>query len=72
MYIVVIEDRHVDVEVLIFNDKDKAIAKGRELAKEYCRHQEDYEEEDLPVWLFYARYSCEDDCVSVREVQVSD
>lgn len=68
IYIVVVEDRHTDVEVHPFTDKEKAISKAKRVAKEYCRHEEDYKEHDYGKdvgWLFYAQYSCESDNVRV-------
>lgn len=73
MYVILIEDRHCDVEVKLHNDKDGAICRARSLAKDYgSRHPEDYEELDLEGYLFYAIYCCEGDCVSVQEVKISD
>lgn len=75
MYVILIEDRHCDVEVKLHNDKEGAICRARSLAKDYCRHPEDYEELeelDLEGCLFYAIYCCEGDCVSVQEVKISD
>jgi hypothetical protein len=68
LYIVVIEDMHTDVTVHPFSDKEKAITEAKRIAKEYCRHEEDYEEHDYGKddgWLFYAQYSCESDHVRV-------
>ena len=70
VFVVVIEDRHADVDVEIWNDKEAAINRGRELAKKYCRHEDDYEEEQISDWLFYARYSCEDDSCRVIERKI--
>lgn len=70
VYLVIIEDRHADVEVRPFYDADKAVAKARELAKEYDRFG-DYEESQIADWLFYASYSCEGDCVRVVEAEIN-
>jgi len=68
IYIVVVEDRHTDIEVHPFTDKNKAISEAKRVAKEYCRNEEYYEEQDLGEdvgFLFYAQYSCESDNVRV-------
>ena len=68
LYIVIIEDRHSDVAVYPFSNKEKAIQEARRIAKKYCRHPEDYQEHDYGRdigWLFYANYSCEGDHVLV-------
>lgn len=68
LYIVIIEDRHADTTAHPFTDKEKAIAEAKRVAKEYCRHPEDYQEHDYgrdDGWLFYADYSCESDSVRV-------
>ena len=67
VFVVVIEDRHADVDVEIWTDREAAINRGRELAKKYCSRQDDYEESQIADWLFYARYSCEDDSCRVIE-----
>ena len=70
IFIVIIEDRHIDVEVKAFLGPDKAIETARALAKEYCRHPEDYKENDIEGYLFNAVYSCEDDSISVQRIEL--
>lgn len=71
VYVVIIKDRHSDTEVQVFSDPDIAVNKARELAKEYCRHLEDFEESKLnnymtqDGWLYHAVYSCEGDNIRV-------
>ena len=68
LYCVIWADRHSDTTVHPFTDADKAISEARRIAKEYCRHEEDYKEHDYGKdsgWLFYAEYSCEGDHVRV-------
>lgn len=67
VYLVITQDRHVDVDVEVYDNKDVAIKRGKELAKKYCRNTKDYEESKVADWLFYAIYSCEGDYVSVHE-----
>ncbi|MCK5021479.1 MAG: hypothetical protein KAS32_30990 [Candidatus Peribacteraceae bacterium] len=46
IYIIVTEDRHTDVEVKPYRDKDAAVEEAKRMAKEYCRFTEDYEERE--------------------------
>lgn len=70
VYTVLIEDRHSDAEVKVFNDKEDAINYARKTAKEYCRFPEDYEERVIADWIFFAEYSCESDSVRVEEKEI--
>ena len=70
MYVLILEDRHTDVGVRIFTDREKAVGEAKKMAVEYAHREEDLEEEEISGWLYYCRYSCEGDCVSVREVEV--
>jgi hypothetical protein len=73
IYVVIFEDRHVDVEVEAFHDKEKAIAHARKIAKDWCKFEEFYEEHHEKVGsdaLFHATYSSEGDQISVVEVRV--
>jgi hypothetical protein len=63
----VISDRHGDTDVEIFTAADTAIAYAKAAATEYCRHPQDFAEEQIDGWLYYARYSCEGDNVRVVE-----
>ena len=67
LYIVMHNDRHADPEPEVFLDKDYAVDYARRTAQEYCHYPEDYEEHDVLGWLFYAKYSCENDSVWVVE-----
>lgn len=73
LYIVVIEDRHSDVKLHPFTCPEKAVSEAKRVAKEYCRHEEDYGEHDFGKddgWLFYANYSCEGDSVTVMTTEL--
>ena len=70
IYIAIWEDRHSDTTAHPFSNKEKAIEWARSKAKEYCRHEEDYEEHDYDHLEFYADYSCESDCVYVIESEL--
>ncbi len=67
IYIVIVEDRHADVEVRPFSDSDTAITEARRVAESSARGF-DIEEVDcsrVDNWLFCAEYSCEGDRVTV-------
>ena len=64
-FLIIVHDRHCDDSYHFYSDRDKAIIKARKLAKEYCRFPEDYQEESIEGWEFYANYSCESDYVKV-------
>jgi len=70
IYIVLVEDRHDDVRIIPFSDKGIAITHARTLAKKYNHDPEDYEEEDIEGWLFFARYTCEGDSIRVIEAEL--
>lgn len=72
IYVIIIEDRHTDVEVLAYTRLEAAIREAKKQATDLCRFPEDYEENDTgaPGWKFYARYSCEGGSVHVVEVEV--
>lgn len=74
IYIVILEDRHIDSQVYPFIDPDEAVKFARNLAKENCRFQEDYEEHDYGKddgWLFFANTSCESDSVRVVTAELN-
>jgi hypothetical protein len=73
VYVVLIEDRHADTDAQVFFTELEAITWARAKAKEYCHHEQDYEEVELNKWmkkddwLFFVRYSCEGDSVRVMK-----
>lgn len=71
IYIVVCDDRHSDLDLQAFTDKDKAISEARKMAKEYS-NEGDYEEHDYDGFLFYANYSCEGDKVYVMWTELNE
>lgn len=70
VYILIINDRHSDIDVEVFSDKEKSITQAKALAKKYCRHEDDYEERKVADWIFYAQYSCEGNSITVLEKEV--
>jgi len=71
VYVVIIEDRHADTDVEVWQDKEAAISRARAFAQARCKHSEYYSEENIAEWLFFAKYSTEGDCTRVveRELQ---
>ena len=68
VYIVLIEDRHSDPEVKVFSTSQKAIREAKKIAKVGSNHNSsEIEERIITGWLYYATYSCENDCVRVEE-----
>lgn len=65
IYNIIIEDRHTDVEVRSFRDKEKAIEIAKKIAKSLNRNIEDLEEKFIKGYEFHMTYSCENDSVSV-------
>ena len=70
VYVILLEDRHIDPVVEVWADKDAAIERARSMAQEACRFPDDYGEEQIADWIFYARYSCENDRVRVTEHEI--
>ena len=79
IYVVMIEDRHTDVDVELFVSEEGAIKRARGIFNEY-KNEED-EDEDIGEieldsdaiedgWIYSAIYSCEGDSVSVRECEL--
>jgi hypothetical protein len=71
-WIVLVEDRHSDVDALPFSTEEEAIAKARDLVPE------DAEEEELTTaarrddWVLLLSYGTEDDCVRVVKRTMDD
>ena len=72
LYVVILEDRHVDVQVEVFSDKEKAVARCWELARQDNRYPEEIEEieVDMEGWVLCLRYSCEGDSCRVFETEL--
>jgi hypothetical protein len=71
IWIVLVEDRHADVEALPFSTEQAAIEAARAEAEENARSPEDVTEEPLTPamtadgWVLYLPYGTEGDCVRV-------
>jgi len=75
IYLVINEDRHCDVGVYPYYDKEKAIERAKSIADDGCRgYQEDIEidncEGDKDGWIINIIYSCEGDKVRVEESEL--
>lgn len=71
IYLSVVCDRHRDVEISAFKEKQSAIDEARECAEAYCSDTEDYEElAPSDNWLFHVTYSCEGDYAYVVESEI--
>ena len=74
IYTIVVTDCHSDPSVYTRESKSVAIMKAKELANEYCRFKDDYEEKELTDWnngaIFRAEDSCESDNVTVYETDL--
>jgi len=68
IYNVIQEDRHTDTTATPFLDLNEAIKFAKESARWGSRkYPEYYLETDIKGWLFFVRYSCEDDCIWITE-----
>jgi hypothetical protein len=69
VFVVILEDRHIDVSVEAFAREVDAIERAREIVAEY-----DYKPDEvvdlIDGWLFHALLSCEGDSVRVEELGV--
>lgn len=74
VFTIVVTDGHSDSSVYTKKLKEIAIARAKELANEYCRFDDDYEEKELTDWdngaIFRVEYSCEGDNVTVYETDL--
>lgn len=68
IYVALLNDRHADMEVQLFLDPNHAVQYAKDFASDNANDFERfYEEEQIPGFYFYARYSPEDDWVMVLE-----
>ncbi len=69
VYLVILEDRHTDVQVEVFATKDAALARASQIVEEYEYTPPD---PDRPVegWPFHATLSGEGDRVRVEKAKV--
>ena len=70
IYIVVHDDRHTDTEIHAFKKRDDAVRFARQIAIDYCKFEECYNEESYDSYEFFSTYADEGDCVYVVEAEV--
>ena len=75
-FVAILEDRHIDTEVVVFLDASKAIQWAKKAATEGSRGGEIEEHlTDAMVrdgWVYNCVYSCEGDAVRVVAKQVNE
>lgn len=70
VYVVMMDDRHIDPTAALFSNRESAIAWARNAARANTRSPDDLDEtlteaQRREGWLYYACYSGEGDCVWV-------
>jgi hypothetical protein len=69
VYLIIIEDRHVDVEVEVYATAKAALDRARWIVARYDYTPEEPDEE-IAGWLYHATLSREGDCLRVAEAKV--
>jgi hypothetical protein len=69
VFLLIVEDRHTDVDVKVFADGAAAMLAAKELVDDYD-YEPDEPDDAVPEWLFNATLSCEGDCLRVQAVDV--
>lgn len=77
VYVVTTNDRHVDIDVEVFKDKNLALAWAKRIYREYSKGDNKVSEKeyDLPNsegWLYFGSYSCEGDHIIVCEKVINE
>lgn len=72
VYVLIVNDRRIDIQVQVFKHREAAINSAKERAQAFARHKEDIEEKNIPDWDYYCRYSCEGDHVRVNATQMNE
>lgn len=75
IYVVIIKDRHSDVEAIPFYNKEEAIDYAVNLVRNYAVNPLDIDDTlntsmKKAGWVYHATYSCEGDYISVREEKI--
>lgn len=70
IYNVIIEDRHNDVTVRSFFNRERAIEIAKETAFSLNRNKENLKEDIIKGWEFYIEYSCEGDYIHVIKTKL--
>ena len=70
-YIAITEDSSVDVEVSLFDNREHAIEWAKAESIEIAQtNRDEYQEEEIKGWEFYATFSCEGDSIRVVETEL--
>ena len=75
IYVILVEDRHIDPIIECKFDKDEAIELAKAFADDLCRYREDWCESNEAYkdgQIFSVSYSCEGDHVTVYEKILDD
>jgi hypothetical protein len=73
VFIVILEDRHIDVKVEVFRTKKDAKVRAAEIVTEYDNYNDRKDRSGWKKpdeWLFFRYLSCEGDCVRVEEMEL--
>jgi hypothetical protein len=75
VYVIIIQDRHSDVDAEVWTDEEKAISRAKEIAHENAQFQEQvrdilfYPDYDLFAGIVY---STEGDMVTIRRKEIQE
>jgi hypothetical protein len=76
IYVLICEDRHIDVFVRVFSSLNIAIAYAEDFMKNNARFPEEIQHEKLSYgmqndgWVYYATYSSEEDSVRIEKGKI--
>lgn len=70
VYLVILEDRHTDVQVEVYQRVEDALERFNKIVKDYG-YTPDEPDGPMTGWLANATLSCEGDCVRVKQVKVN-
>jgi hypothetical protein len=73
IYVVINEDRHIGVEVRLYNSIEAALADAKDIVESCNSGEDDIEEQGVDDQTPYnMTYSCEGDAVRVEKLPVRD
>lgn len=67
VYILVLHDRHIGTEIKIYQNKDHAVKRAREMVSTYRDYQDDWTHK---AYIFYKNLNAEGDHVYVQEKEI--
>ena len=70
VFLVILENRHTDVQVEVFSDEAKAVERAKAIVEDYDYEPEEPDEE-IDGWIFNATLSPEGDAVRVEMASVA-